>query len=469
VTLRTSLILVLGYVTVLAIVALAVPLGLSLRDRVDAEVRSQARGQADLLAIAAAALGGTAGTRKLTPLVRNAASTVHGRVLVVDARGRLVSDSSGSPRGSSYVARPEIAAALRRETPQDVRRSASLGLDLLATARPIVRGGTVVGAVRITQSLADVGAAKSRTQRQLLAVGAVVLALGLLAGSLLAAATARPLRRLERTARRVAGGDFAARAVEQGSTEQRSLTRSFNEMTERIGLLLGTQRRFVADASHQLRTPLTGLRLRLEAAASTGRGEDARSADLRAATGEVDRLTHLIDGLLALSRADEHEPAAGPCDLVDAAEDAVDRFASAAIQADVALRAVATAPAIWGRCSPGDIGRALDALIENALAYGAGGGGVVEVTVAPGRVEVSDRGPGLATGEQDDIFDRFHRGSASPQAPGTGLGLPIARALARSWGGDARLENRSGGGAVATLEVPQASPQPAATPHEEPV
>jgi signal transduction histidine kinase len=388
--------------------------------------------------------------------VAAAASTVHGRVLVVDDHGRLVSDSSGSPRGTAYGGRPEIGAALRRGTPQEVRHSQSLGLDLLATARPIVHDGAVVGAVRITQSLADVGAAKSRTQRQLFAVGAVVLLIGLLAGSLIASATARPLRRLERAARRVAGGDFAARAVEQGSTEQRSLARSFNEMTERLGGVLGAQQRFVADASHQLRTPLTGLRLRLEAAASPGRRQDARTADLRAATAEVDRLTQLIDGLLVLSRTGEGHAAAESCDLVDAAEDAVDRFASAAMRAGIALRVVPGSGAVRGLCSPGDIGRALDALIENAVAYGAGGG-IVEVAVLPGRVEVRDRGPGLAPGEQEEVFDRFHRGSASPGVPGTGLGLAIVRALARSWGGDARLEHRSGGGAVAVLDVPEPS------------
>lgn len=452
-TLRTRLILAIGYVTVLAIVALAVPLSLSLRDRVDAEVRSQARGQADLLAVASSGMLQPADVERLGPLTRKAAATVHGRVLVVDAQGRLVADSGGRARGASYAGRPEIAAALRGGSPQTVRRSASLGLDLLATARPVVRGGRVVGAVRITQSLSDVGAAKTRTQRQLFLVGAVVLLIGLLAAGLLGAATARPLRRLERTARRVAHGDFSARAREEGSAEQRSLARSFNEMTERLGVLLRTQQRFVADASHQLRTPLTGLRLRIEAAGAPGRTDAARAADLEAATAEVDRLAALVEDLLALSRADEHRAAAGPCDLGAAAIAAADRFGDAAAQAGVAIGVSGAGRDVTGWCAPEDLARALDALVENALAYGADGG-VVELVVAPGRIEVRDRGPGLAPGEAEDVFDRFHRGSAAQRAHGTGLGLPIARALARSWGGDAQLAGREGGGAVATLVVP---------------
>jgi signal transduction histidine kinase len=233
-------------------------------------------------------------------------------------------------------------------------------------------------------------------------------------------------------------------------------------MTERLGSLLRAQQRFVADASHQLRTPLTGLRLRIEAAASAGRSEAARAADLQAASGEVARLAALVDGLLALSRADEHRIAPAPCDLVAVAEDAADRFASAAMRADVALRVVPGPRPVAGCCVAHDAGRALDALIENALVYAADGG-IVEITVAPGRIEVRDRGPGLAGDEHDDVFDRFHRGSASHDSPGTGLGLPIARALARSWGGEARLENRDGGGAIATLEVPETAADPAAS------
>ncbi|MCW2957741.1 MAG: hypothetical protein JWP18_544 [Solirubrobacterales bacterium] len=463
-TLRTRLTLVLAYVTVLAIVALAVPLGLGLRDRVDAEVRSQARGQADLLAVATAStLARPADERGLGPLVVAVARTVHGRVLVVDARGRVLADSGGRTHGADYSARPEIAAALAGRTPQDVRRSASLGLDLLATARPVVQDGLVVGAVRITQSLGDVGSAKSRTLNQLLAVGAVVLLLGLVAGTLLATVTARPLRRLERTARQVAAGDFTARAREEGSAEQRSLARSFNEMTERLGSLVATQQRFVADASHQLRTPLTGLRLRLEAAASPGRGAEARARDLEAATVEVDRLADVVEGLLALSRADEHRATTGTCDLAEAVEDVVDRFSSAAARDDVVLAASVEGHPGAGRCVPADLARALDALVENALAYGSDGG-LVEVVAAPGRIEVRDRGPGPAPGEQDEVFDRFHRGSASARAGGTGLGLAIVRALARSWGGEARLERREGGGARAVLLVPEAGPgAPAAT------
>jgi two-component system OmpR family sensor kinase len=103
----------------------------------------------------------------------------------------------------------------------------------------------------------------------------------------------------------------------------------------------------------------------------------------------------------------------------------------------------------------GDVERALDTVVENALAYSADGG-TVTIAAAPGRLCVMDRGPGFAAGEQEDVFQRFRRGSAGRSGPrGTGLGLPIARALMERWGGGAHAENRDGGGASVVLELPR--------------
>jgi signal transduction histidine kinase len=96
-------------------------------------------------------------------------------------------------------------------------------------------------------------------------------------------------------------------------------------------------------------------------------------------------------------------------------------------------------------------------LIENALAY-SGDGGTVTIAAGPGRLAVLDRGPGFAADESEQVFQRFHRGSAGRSGPrGTGLGLPIARALMERWGGSARAENRDGGGAAVVLELPRDS------------
>jgi len=452
--LRTRLLLSLAYVALLAIVALEIPLALSLRDRVDAEVRSQAESQAHLVAASAEDLLTPRARAQLQPLVAEAARTARGRVIVVDARARLLADSSGGTIGTAYANRPELAAALRGQTHQGIRHSSSVRTDLLATAVPILSNNHVVGVVRITQSVGAVHRAVRRTIFELVLIGAAVLVVALAFAALIAGQIARPLRRLERAAREVAEGDTGARAPEDGSLEQRSLARSFNEMTERLVELLAAQRRFVADASHQLRTPLTGLRLRLEAA-SSGWPPSAPRDDLDAALAEVERMALVVDDLLELSRAGEVSASVHACDLAEAARDVVARFRGEAGRRGVAIRAQSAEGGAVGWCVEAELERALDALVENALAHG---GGDVEVHAAGGLIEVRDRGPGPAPGEEELLFERFHRGRG-PQSGGTGLGLPIARALARSWGGDATLRARAGGGAVAALIVPSHGPR----------
>src|SRR4051812_19491786 len=228
-TLRTRLILAMAYVVFLATVALEIPLALDLRDRVDNEVRSQADGQADLVAASASDLLRPADHKRLNQVLRSAARTVRGRVIVVGRRGEVLADSATKAAlGASYASRPEVAAALRGDAQQTTRHSASLNTDLLATAVPIASSRGIVGAVRVTQGIASVHHAVRRTVVELVLVGIAVLLMGLVAGALIARQIARPLHRLERTARRVAEGDLDARALEEGSAEQRSLAVSFN-------------------------------------------------------------------------------------------------------------------------------------------------------------------------------------------------------------------------------------------------
>lgn len=442
---------------VLAVVSLGVPLALSLRDRVNAEVHSQARSQADVVAATSADLLSPPSPAGLSALVRSSGASVRGRVLIVNARGLVLADSaSSSTLGSSYASRPEIAAALHGRAVQTQRTSHSLGENILATAVPVLRRGSTIGAVRITQSVAAVQHAVGSTVAKLALVAGIVLLLGLLAGALIARQVALPLRRLEGAARRVAGGDLSARAAVEGSSEQRSLSASFNEMADRVQRLIGAQREFVADASHQLRTPLTALRLRLEEARAAGGGAQV-AVELDAGTAEVDRLAAIVDELLILSRAEDRELDGERVDLPDAVLRATERWRVVAQS-----RAIALTPAgeskgtAW--CARADLDRALDVLIENALRYSPAGGEVT-ITAGDGRIEVRDRGPGLAPGEDELVFERFHRGSAGRAGPtGSGLGLAIARTLARAWRGDARLGNRPGGGAVAVLEFPAARP-----------
>ena len=392
----------------------------------------------------------------LDHLVNLSAQTVRGRVMVLSRSGRVVADSAGrSAIGTSYRSRPEIETALNGDSYQETRASQTLGAELLATAVPILHGGRTVGAVRVTQSVEAVNNAVRRAIVGLGLLSVIVLGLGLIAGALIAQQIARPIHRLGLAARRVAAGDLEARAPVEGSSEQRSLARSFNEMTVRVSRLLTMQRDFVADASHELRTPLTGLRLQLEELRETTPDTDPRAKRLDAGMSEVDRLSQMVDELLVLSRAGEHEQPGTDVDLAKAADRALERWRKSADDAGIELARMRRdgASTVW--CTAADLDRALDAVIENAIRYGPSES---RVTIASGRgrIEILDDGPGLEPGEEEAVFERFHRGRAGRQGiKGTGLGLPIARELVEQWGGRVTIVNRDGRGARAVIEWPR--------------
>jgi two-component system, OmpR family, sensor kinase len=265
----------------------------------------------------------------------------------------------------------------------------------------------------------------------------------------------RPIRRLEQVAKRVARGDLRARATPEGSREQRSLARSFNDMTDRISRLISAQRDFVADASHQLRTPLTGLRLRLEEARELS--EEPAGTEVRAAIAEVDRLSHIVDELLALSAAGVYQDVAAAVNLDEVAASAAQRWQAKALATGRVFEHIRGAGQQLVRASAADLERVLDVLIENALQYSPAGTPVTLVTTSH-TIEVRDRGPGIPPEEQELVFERFHRGQAGRTGPtGSGLGLAIARELMRKWGGEIELRGREGRGTVARLRLPQAN------------
>jgi signal transduction histidine kinase len=327
------------------------------------------------------------------------------------------------------------------------------GREVIQAAAPVFRRGSPAGAVVVAEDVASVRGAVRGAVVALAVLGGVVLLVGLAAVLVIAGQLTRPLRHLATAAGRIADGDLEVRAPVEGTAEHRLVADAFNDMTERLGRALRSQRDFVADASHELRSPLAGLKLRLEEARAAGMSGDAQSM-VDGGLREVDRLVHTVNELLVLSRAGERDAPGEALDLVQQATLVADRWRGRARDAglELALRPADGPVLAW--CAQVDLQRAADAIVENAVQYSPPGT-TVTIGVADGALEVLDEGPGLGDDELTEVFKRFRRGRAGrTHFGGSGLGLPIARELARRWGGDATLENRAGGGARAVISLP---------------
>jgi signal transduction histidine kinase len=239
-----------------------------------------------------------------------------------------------------------------------------------------------------------------------------------------------------------------------GAGELRSLAHSFNDMADRLKVLITQQRTFAADASHQLRTPLTALRLRLERAHDLLESDPAGAAErLAAAEAEADRLSNLIEGLLLLSRTEASD---APQTQIDAAAIARDRVAQWQPLADengirIRFEGPVSAPALAVESAVEQI---IDNYIDNALMVSPAESKLVVRVVTAGpitSVHVLDEGPGLSAEDCARAFDRFWR--ATSDQNGSGLGLAIVAQLARASGGSAQLAPRASGGLDASLTL----------------
>ena len=390
-----------------------------------------------------------------------------GRIVVVDRQGISVADSD-DPGGAArdFSTRPEIANALDGHRSTGTRSSETLDRDLIYVAIPVASGGTVHGAVRITYPTSALDSRIRSVWLRLGVMSAVVLSIVAGVGMLLARSVTRPVRRLEHAARAMAAGDLAVRVdTTAGPPELRALAQTFNTTADQLNDLIESQHRFVADASHQLRTPLTALRLRLETLAPFV--EEPVRPKLDAAIAETNRLARLVHSLLVLARSDATSAACEAVDLSTAVRHRVDAWAPVA--ADQHVNLVADCPSDrWVTAIPGAIEQILDNLISNALDV-APDGTSVTIVVAPGAagvtdVHVIDQGPGMAATARAHAFERFWRPehAGGTNGDGFGLGLAIVEQLARHSKGHARLDagpNGVGLDAVVTLPTATAPPR----------
>ncbi|MGH8869125.1 MAG: HAMP domain-containing sensor histidine kinase [Actinomycetes bacterium] len=374
-------------------------------------------------------------------------------VLVLDADGKTVLTSRRNVPVDEAIVRSPLRRALTG-LPQETVPTAWPWRDRpLVVAEPVGSGSQVLGAVVTVSPTDDL---RGRVVRQWGLYG--LLGLAALAGAVLltgpvARWTLRPVHDLDVAAHEITAGNLDARvgSASGGPPELRRLARSFDAMADRVEAVLARQRAFVSDASHQLRNPLTSLRLHLEALELAPGSAEAEERAF--AVAESERLAAIVDDLLRLARTEVTEADLRPLDVAALAA----RMATTWHMRLGAVLAVTYDGPASARVSeyPGSVEQVLDVLLDNASGFARQ---QVDVRVANGEdgwvaLVVSDDGPGLSAEHRALATERFWRAPGRQNEPGTGLGLSIAHALVDASRGRMALEEADAGGLAVRVEL----------------
>jgi signal transduction histidine kinase len=423
-------------VAVLAVGLFEVPLLVAVGQYVLSEREAELRQDADDTAVDVAA-----------DLLRDnpvAAPRAHGqdtRISVYDHDGTRVF-GTGPQQADSYVSDALDGKASARPLGELARS--------IVVAVPVTHETEVVGAVRVSSPRGEVYQRMGLIWLAMLGLTAAVIGLVWLVARRLAHRLAQPLESLATTALRLGEGDFSVRSPQTRIREIDAVGAALDTTAARLDDMLARERAFSANASHQLRTPLAGLRLQLEAALADP-SADSRAA-MTASVGAADRLEQTIDELLTLARS-SRTSAAGQLDLGGLFDD-LSRTWAARVAADDRTLALTIAPQLpTATASPAAVRQILGVLIDNAVVHGAGAIMVTAREAADAlAIDVSDEGGGI-TDEEPELFTR-----QAPHAQGHGIGLALARSLAEAEGGRLRLTRPAP--PIFTLLLPAAAEEP---------
>ncbi|MEW2113842.1 HAMP domain-containing sensor histidine kinase [Streptomyces sp. NPDC005474] len=354
--------------------------------------------------------------------------------------------------------RPTADAALTRAL-DEKRSTTDWGSDFIWGKRLTVTvPARDQSAVRIVYSTSDMTQRLWNIWGFRAGLAVLVLAAAAAIGAYAARRITAPLRELNGMASKFSDGDLTARSPVTGPPETQTLARTLNQGAERLDTLVASQRIFVADASHQLRTPLTALRLSLDNIAD-GTDDEFVREDVEQATAEVVRMSRLVNGLLVLARAEAKVTATEPLSLGDIVDERLSVWRPAADERGVTI-ALKGSGGVDGRllvlASPGHLDQVLDNVLSNALEVSPDGGTITVRAQPRGDVvelTVSDEGPGMSDAEKSRAFDRFWRGQGLTGRSGSGLGLAVVKQLVTDDGGTVTLADAPGGGLCVVISL----------------
>ena len=328
----------------------------------------------------------------------------------------------------------------RRFTTQTIAGQPSRVLTLASGAKTI----------QISSSLVEIERNLSHLRELLVLISLGGIGVAALLGAAVSRTAVAPLRRLTETTERIIDtGDLSERTGQRGRDEVSRLSARLDELLATLETSLRTQRQLVADASHELRTPIATLRANFEVLADPGRLDLSERAELLVdVRDELESMTALVGELVELARGEEFD--IEPCEfrLDEVVSEAVGRAARRA--PDLSFRTRLEPSVVTG--VPERVERAVANLLDNARKWSPAGS-TVDVTVHDGLVEVRDRGPGIAAEDLPLVFNRFYRSAKARGMPGAGLGLAIVKQIADAHGGRVMVDAAPGGGAVLRLQL----------------
>lgn len=382
------------------------------------------------------------------------------RVVITDAIGFAVAVSDDEPdaEGSSYFSRPEIEKALTGEISSGTRFSTTLNLDLLFVAVPIFSGENVIGAVRLTYPAEVVNEQVQEQINGLIIVALITLLMAIFLGIILSRSVTSHLYRLESDTNKFANGDLKVRADEKsGAKEIKSLAKSFNFMAEKISQLIDKQRNFASDASHQLRTPLTAIKLRVEQAQQLLESDPKLAAErLENSLQEISRLELVVEGFLVNAKSTQITKEIQTFDLVEIVNERISNWSPLAEELSVKLKYSGPSKALV-QAIDGAIEQIFDNYLDNALEVAPKNSEIrIEVIQSQTLTElrISDDGPGLSETERISAFDRNWK--LRSDSSGSGLGLAIVKELLLASGGLYELAPANNGGIKAIAKFKNA-------------
>jgi signal transduction histidine kinase len=407
--------------------------------------------------------GGSLGAmspRELEQAVERLDQVLGNRIFLLHSESGLVADS----RAEQASLPPEVANnVLQQEGLSRGRYTADDARQWLYVSQRLSNGYVLVVAAQRPRVPLLASLQSDDLLRPLMQAGVIALGVSIVLSYLIARWIAKPLDHMAQAARAVAAGEYKRDLISAGPREVASLARAFNEMISQVEAGQKSQRDFVANVSHELKTPLTSIQGFAQAILD-GTAEDIQSQQhaARVIFDESDRLKRLVEDLLDLARIDagQIDFKRERVDLVAIIRNVVERLNPRAQEAQVGLEVLL--PALPGMVGDGDrLAQVFTNLVDNAIKHSPARGRVLisgEISQGWTRIDIEDQGPGIPTDELARIFERFYQMDKARTSKGVGLGLPISQEIIRNHHGEILVESSLGRGSRFSVRLPLTLP-----------